>query len=179
VASRRRVACFVEHQALRARVRWSHWSLDAMLAAGFEPASDPELALRAAQLRSVRHRRRLAGWVERLVRDSDPSSARGVSAALPIVRDHVTEARESLVLLAHVLRHADEVQPRGIAMVQRLLSDAESVVYTESARGALELQVQTALDYLVGEREATPKEAPALSSASETRAGRPRLTQTA
>ena len=44
-----RVAQYVEHQALRLRVWWSHWSLDASLAAGVDPASDPALVMREAR----------------------------------------------------------------------------------------------------------------------------------
>jgi hypothetical protein len=165
---------YAERLALRARVRWTHLSLDAMLVLGVDPASDPALALRASQLRSDRHRRRLAGWVERLVRDAAAARSPGISAAVPVVREQVTEARDSLLLLARALRHAEQVQPGGVAMVERLLSDARSVIYTDSSRGAVELQVQAALDYLTGTADS-----PALSSASATPLGRPRLTQTA
>jgi hypothetical protein len=156
VHSRGTVTGFAERHALRARARWSHWSLDASLVLGIDPASDPALAVRAAQLRSPRHRRRLAAWIERLAREPD-APVGGISAAVPIARAQVAEARDSLLYLADLLRRADDVRARGIAMVERLLSDASSVVYTDSARGALELQVQTALDYLVGDRQATPE----------------------
>ena len=144
------VARLLERQALRLEVRWSHWSLDERLAAGFDPASDPALALRAAQLRSPRHRRRLAAWLERLVGDSEVAWS-GMSAAVPILREQVSEARDSLLGLAKVLRDSGRVRPRGVAMVERLLTDAVSVVYTKTARGAVELQVQAALGALVEE----------------------------
>lgn len=146
------VARLLERQVLRLEVRWSHWSLDERLAAGFDPASDPALALRAAQLRSPRHRRRLAAWLERLVGDSEVSWS-GMSAAVPIFREQVSEARDSLLRLAKVLRDAGRIRPRGVAMVERLLTDADSVVYTKTARGAVELQVQAALGALVEERD--------------------------
>jgi hypothetical protein len=38
-------------------------------------------------------------------------------------------------------------------MVERLLTDADSVVYTKTARGAVELQVQAALGALFEERD--------------------------
>jgi hypothetical protein len=148
----RSLARLLERQALRLEVRWSHWSLDERLAAGFDPASDPALALRAAQLRSPRRRRRLAAWLERLVSDSEVTWS-GMSAAVPIVRGQVSEARDSLLRLAKALRDAGRVRPRGVAMVERLLTDADSVIYTKSARGAVELQVQAALGALVEERD--------------------------
>jgi len=144
------VARLLERQALRLEVRWSYLALDERLAAGFDPASDPALALRAAQLRSPRHRRRLAAWLERLVGDSEVVWS-GMSAAVPIVREQVSEARDSLLRLAKMLRDAGRVRPRGVAMVERLLTDADSVIYTKTARGAVELQVQAALGALVEE----------------------------
>ena len=173
MGSPRRLTRFVEDLALRAQVRWSQPSLDARLAVGDDPTSDPALALRAAQLGSYRHRRRLAGWIEQLVREADATRSSGISAAVPVVREQVSEARDSLLFLAHVLRDGERVRPRGVAMVERLLSHAGSVIYTVGARGAVELHAQMALDYLVG------ADASARNSASATPVGRPRLTQTA
>jgi hypothetical protein len=99
----------------------------------------------------------MAGWIERLVGDSDPGRDRGCSAALPVVREQVTEARQSLLFLAHLLRSANRVRPRGIAVVEQMLTDGGSVLYTDTARGAVELQVRTALEWLVGEEEADPE----------------------
>jgi hypothetical protein len=161
----RSIVRFLDRQALRIRVRWSHWSLDASLVLGIDPASDPALAVRAAQLRSPRHRRRLAAWVERLAREPD-APVGGISAAVPIAHAQVAEARDSLLYLADLLRHADEVRARGIAMVERLLSDASSVIYMDSARGALELQLQAALDCLAGDRQATPEARFSISNAN-------------
>lgn len=138
------------HLALRLRVLLSHWSLDAMLAAGVDPDGDPALVLRAAQLHSPRHRRRLASWVERLVRDTGPDNPASLSARVPTAREQVDEARDSLLLVARLLREEEEIRSRGIAMVQRLLTDGGSVLYTETSRGAVELQLHRALDCLVG-----------------------------
>ncbi len=151
------VARFVRYQALRLRVRWSHWSLDARLAGGVDPASEPALILRASQLGSARHRRRLSAWVERVVRESDAAPRRTLTAAVPTVPEQIAEARASLLFLAHLLRTAEQVRPRGIAIVERLLSDGGSALYVPRARGALDLQVQIALDLLVGEDDATPE----------------------
>jgi hypothetical protein len=94
---------------------------------------------------------------------------------VPIAIEQVAEARESLLRIADQLRGPEPVAARGVAMVERLLTDAGSVLYTESARGAVELQVRAALDRLGG----SATEATAAISASATPAGRPRLTQTA
>jgi hypothetical protein len=159
---------------LRLRVRLSHWSLDTTLVAGVDSADDPALALRAEQLRSRRHRKRLASWLERLARDAKPASASGLTSAAPLVKEQVVEARDSMVLAARLLRGSEPVHPRGVAMIERLLRDGGSVLYAETARGAAELQMRAALGYLVG---STMDAAPI--GASVTPAGRPRLTQTA
>jgi hypothetical protein len=147
------VARFLGRQALRLEARWSHWSLDERLAAGFDPASDPALAVRAEQLCSVRHRGRLATWLERLARDAEIDGRRGMSSAVPIVREQVMVARDSLLELAKLLRERERVRPRGVAIVERLLTDSGSDLYTKTARGAVEIQLQAALMALVGERD--------------------------
>jgi hypothetical protein len=140
---------------LRLRVLWSQHSLDAMLIAGIDPASDPALTLRAGQLGSTRHRRRLAASVDALVRAADEART-GATAAVPVVREQVTEARDSLSLLADLLRRTEGVQPRGVAMVQRLLTDGGSALYSDTSRGAAELQVRAAIDWLIEERGSPP-----------------------
>jgi hypothetical protein len=170
----RSLARFLERHALRLRVRLSHWSLDTMLAAGLDPASDPAFALRAAQLRSRRHRQRLASWLEQLARDSEAARSSGLTSAAPLVTEQVDESRDSLLLVARLLRGPEPVRPRGVAMIERLLRDGESVLYAETARGAVELHLRAAIDCLVG----SPIEAASIS-ASATPPGRPRLTQTA
>jgi hypothetical protein len=148
---------FAWYQALRLRVFWSHWSLDTKLAAGVDPASDPALILRAAQLRSPRRRRRLAESVERLVGEANAPRLPASTVAVPVVREPILEARDSLLFLAYLLRYADRLRPRGVAMVQLLLTDGGSALYTDTARGAVELQVRTTLDCLVDRAEVTPE----------------------
>lgn len=138
------VARFLGRPALRLEVRWSHWSLDERLAAGFDPASDPALAVRAEQLCSRRHRRRLAASLERLARDAEVDGRPGMSAAVPIVREQVKVARDSLLELATLLRERERVPPRGVAILKRLLTDSGSDLYTKTARGAVEIQLQAA-----------------------------------
>jgi hypothetical protein len=145
------------YQALRLRVIWSHWSLDTKLADGVDPARDPALILRAAQLRSPKHRRRLAASVERLVGEANAPRLPAFTVAVPVVREQILEARDSLLFLAYLLRYADRLRPHGVAMVQQLLTDGGSVLYTDTARGAVELQVQTILGCLVDRPDPTPE----------------------
>ena len=152
-----RVASPVEQLLLRLWVRLFNWNLDASLAAGVDPSTRPALRARAAQLLSARRRRRLAGALERLVEEADKAPPPSFSVALGVARDQVAEARSSLLFLAYLLRHAEPVGLRGVAIVNRLLTDGGSVIYAPSARGAVELEVQVALDCLVGVDMACPE----------------------
>jgi hypothetical protein len=67
-----------------------------------------------------------------------------MSAAVPIVREQVNVARDSLLELATLLRQRERVGPRGVAILERLLTDSESDLYTRTARGAVEIQLQAA-----------------------------------
>ena len=135
----------LSHPGRRLRARWSHLSLDERLAAGVDPASDPALATRAAQLCSPRHRRRLASWVERVAAAPESAGRRGVSSAVPIVPEQVAVAHDSLLALARELRETRQpVHPRGVAIARRLLTDSDSNLYTRTGRGAVEIQVQAA-----------------------------------
>lgn len=147
---------FVRQVTRKVWVSCWHWSLDAKLADGIDPASDSALTVRAAQLVAPRNRHRLARYLRRRANwcDSKPT---GLSSAIPVASDQVAQARESLVFVADVLDFADVVQPRGMAMLTRLICDGGSVLYasplTEArARGVLLLQVHTILDRLVVEQ---------------------------
>ena len=123
--------------------------LDGQLAAGLDPQSDPALALRARQLIRTRTRRRLARSVEQLVEEVDADRSWWLSAAVPFLRDQVVEARGTLVALAGALRDAEPVNPRGVAMTLRLITDPASPLYVRTATGALQLQASAVLDALL------------------------------
>jgi hypothetical protein len=149
------VADLARRPALKLRVFIRRTRLDEELAEGIDPGSRPALALRAIQLVRPRYRRRLAGSVERIVADFDADRGFWLSAAVPFLRDQVAEARGTLLALANALRTAERVHPRGVALVSRLLLDpASSPLYVRSARGALQLKAQAALDCLLSERQA-------------------------
>lgn len=93
--------------------------------------------------------------MERLVDESDAPQTAGLTSKVPVVREKVAEARDSLLSVAHVLRREEQVRPRGIAIVERLLTDGTSPLYRNSVRGAVALEVHTALDCMVGEPTST------------------------
>jgi hypothetical protein len=103
--------------------------LDAQLAAGLDPQSDPALALRARQLIRARSRRRLARSVEHLVEEVDADRNWWLSAAVPFLRDQVVAARGTLTALAGALRDAEPISPRGVAITSRLITDPASPLY--------------------------------------------------
>lgn len=144
-------------QAIKLQVFARRWWLDEELASGLDPRSRPTLALRACQLVRPRYRRQLARSVERLVREFDAGPRRWLSPALPFRRNQVAEARPALILLAYALRAVERAQPRGAAMVSKLLRDSESPLYTGSAPGALQLRAQAALDCLLVPRQTRPE----------------------
>lgn len=160
-----RLTDLARRQVLRLQVLVSRTRLAWELADGADPASRPVLALRAEQVVRRRYRRRLATSLERLVDELDADRRPGLSAAIPFMRDQAAEARGTLLLIAGALRTAEHVYPRGVGMVDKLLCDpASSPLYVKSVRGALQLQAQTALDYMVGERQARPDARPAVST---------------
>jgi hypothetical protein len=142
---------------LRFRVRWFPWNLDECLSRGVDPKLEPALEARSAQLASTRHRRRLAAAIERIVAEADAKPHPRFSVVLGTARDQVLEARAPLLFLAYVLRDADPVGPRGVAIVERLLTDGASPLYVGGIGGAVALRVQTALDCLVGLHNSTPE----------------------
>jgi hypothetical protein len=88
--------------------------------------------------------------LERLVHEVDarPSVA---SAAVPIQRGELALARGSLLALAHEIHTAEAVQPRGVAMAWKLITDSErSPLYGRTERGALLLQAESARVCLLG-----------------------------
>lgn len=145
----RRLADLARRQALKLRVFAWRTQLDEELARGVDPGSRPALALRAAQLLRPRYRRLMAASLERLIEELDADRDWRFSPAIPFVRDRVGEARGTLLSLAEALRAAEHVQPRGVATVSNLLNDPASPLYVGTARGALQLQAQAALDYLL------------------------------
>jgi hypothetical protein len=111
-------------------------SLDRSLAAGKDPAASPALSRRARQLTSRRYRHGLAAAIRNLL-DAAEERPRGFSAAVPVQRREVLAERELMLQLADDLESSDELKPRGIALVERLISDGGSPVYTSSPGGSL------------------------------------------
>jgi hypothetical protein len=136
--------------ATRARVLLTRRQLDRRLAKDDEAASDPALALRAAQLLRPKNRERLAADLERLIQESEVGRPR-LSAAVPLDHGRVLSSREALLSIADALRTAEVIRPRGVAMLSALLSQADSPLFAPTDGDLFELYLQTVQRHLVPE----------------------------
>ena len=134
------------HSKPRMRTRWGRDRLDDELASGADPASSPELMLRAAQLQSRAIRSRLANAiVEMLGRAHEPNLGRLTVAG----RQHHAEIREYAHAQALVARLRDDqpINVQGAAMTVRLVNDRKSPLYRNAARAwSAVLSARLALD---------------------------------
>jgi hypothetical protein len=128
---------------LAARVWLHRGSLKRALAAGAEPSSSPDLTRRAGQLTSPRHRRKLAAGLNRTLREAEQSRA-PFTAAVPLRRREILDARAEIERLARDLLAPGEVQARGVVLVQNLLTDGLSPFFTPAREGELERSVRHA-----------------------------------
>ena len=127
--------------ALRLRTWLDRPELDRLLVEGAGARDSSELRRRADQLRSARERRRLAAALRRLIEAAERPP--WPSAAAPIDRLGVREARESVTALAGDLEAADDPPARAVAMVERLLADGASPLYVPDGR-SLESELRRA-----------------------------------
>ena len=113
---------------VRLRVRFRRRALDAALADGCDPWASPELTVRAAQLTTLRERRKVADALELAVRCAE--EGRSVSVYLRLREQAVLRERDALVELAVRLRSADPVPAAVVSQLEWLLWNASSPLYT-------------------------------------------------
>lgn len=122
---------------LRLRVVAHRYDLTVALSQGADPASSPQLALRAAQLTGVASRRRLAATLTRTMDDAQRPYIPRVGP-VPIRRQAVLDAQPAIDQLVAHLRSAEPVTPEGMAMVERLIVDGSwSPLYNAAEPGTL------------------------------------------
>lgn len=121
----------------RGRVFLRRGALARRLAAGASPSDSPELARRAEQLCSARNRRALARGLERVI-DAAEERPHPYSSAVPLRRAAILDAREGMLELAAELRDTNQdVNVRGIALVERMLTDGGSPLYMQNDEESL------------------------------------------
>lgn len=80
--------------------------------------------MRAERLWSTRSRKQLADGLERAVAQAEAVPT--LTAAAPVAREDVCDERALMLEIARRLRSSDPVDPRGVLLVRRLLSDPAS-----------------------------------------------------
>ena len=141
----------VSHIGLRARVLLHRGRLDAQLAGGSAAHESPELALRAGQLTGARTRCELAASIERLVRTAHGTAIRR-SSSPQLARRDVCACSRQLMDLARQLRAPRELNPMGVAQIERLLTDGTGPLYVYGPNDALWRAVSDAGTALVDGR---------------------------
>jgi len=109
--------------------------LERKLAHGADPTDSPALGRRAERLVSRRSRKQFAKGVERLV--ADAYAPPRFTAAVPVPRGPVLRCRSMLVALAATLRSKERVCPRGMALLNELITRGDSVLYVGNDPEAL------------------------------------------
>jgi hypothetical protein len=118
--------------AMAIRVWFRRGALDRRLARGADPSECAQLARRARQLTSRRIRAGLAEGILNLLEAAEEPQ-RSLTAAVPLQRREIVAERGLLLTIAEDLRSEDELSPRGVALVEQLLTDGESPFYGAQA----------------------------------------------
>ena len=110
-------------------------TLDRRIALGADLGESPELA-RARQLSSRRCRAGLAAGLRRMVEAAEEPRPL-LTSQVPLNRRAIRAQRELFLEVASDLESPDELSPRGVALVERLLTDgALAVLRRGKRRGA-------------------------------------------
>jgi hypothetical protein len=101
--------------------------LDRELLAGADPHRDAALERRGERVCARRKREKLATALEAVVARAERAPG-SLTASAPVHSDDVLAARTPLLDLARRLRSGDEVDPQGVLLVRKLLTDPSSAL---------------------------------------------------
>jgi hypothetical protein len=121
---------------LRVRVRLHRRRLDHQLAAGFDPQTSGEHALRACQLTDPSTRRLLARSLRRVVSRAENRRAAAFGSAIPVCRK-VLPWCEGLLGLAERLDGREPVNASGVARTLLLLTDGAGPIFNPAPRQSI------------------------------------------
>jgi hypothetical protein len=139
----------LRHLLTRVRARLRRSSLDRALAAGADPCESPALAYRAAQLASEGSREQVAASID----DVLAAAARPRLALSSVVdpdRKEMAIARPHLIQVHELLRSKTPVYCQGVAMLECMLRDGGSPLYSPARRGALSAELEAIVAALEG-----------------------------
>ena len=104
-------------------------SLDDRLLSGELSFDSGEGRERAEQLMSESHRAKSAKALRDLVKEADEHHSSFFNANLKVQRQVIRENKILILTLAKELEDLPEVNPRGVILADRLVTDGESPVY--------------------------------------------------
>jgi|GEM_PF-1448396 len=119
---------------LRVEVLFTRWKLDRAILAGHELGESNALALRARQLTDEATRRSMARSLRGVVEYVDHRSHRPVITPVVIDPPAVRAGRRAILDLADTLEWRTEVQPRGVLLARKLLTDGTSPLFNRASR---------------------------------------------
>jgi len=123
--------------ALRLRVALHRLALTQQLSEGTDPASSPELALRARQLTADRERTTLARTLQRTLEEVRRPRMTLVGGT-PQRRREVLAAEEPIEAMIERLRDDRPVAAEGMALIERIITEGTwSPLYNVTVPGAL------------------------------------------
>src|SRR5688572_19370414 len=120
------------------RLRLHRRELDRRLVQGADPASSPELELRAQELVSPRFRTRMAAALRSTIEIAERPWPGPWSAQVPLQSQAILAERDTLLDLARDVVQEPSISARGMARLTELLTDGRSPLYYPSPRGALQ-----------------------------------------
>jgi hypothetical protein len=112
---------------------FSKRSLDDRLLTGELSPDSGQGKVRAEQLLSARHRAKSAEALRELVEEAQQPRASLFNANLRVQRGLIRENQALILTLARELEELTVVNPRGVILADRLITDGESPVYTTEA----------------------------------------------
>lgn len=126
---------------LRGRVWLHRRALDAKLAQGVLPSSSPELSYRAKQLLSPGCRRSFAAGIKRII-EAAYERPGSFTAAVPVRRAEILDARAELTDLADLLRFEKTLHVRGLALLEPFLTSGDSPLFHPNPEETVEHTVR-------------------------------------
>jgi hypothetical protein len=123
---------------------FSKRSVDDRLLSGELSPENGKGKARAEQLLKPRHRKQTAKALRDLVEESTHRAPSLLSANLPIQARAVWRNAELILALADELEELPSVDPRGVILVDRLLTDGGSPAYAREDHGELAEAVEHA-----------------------------------